>query len=656
MPKMKLILLMGALLTQSVFADETWILRLLENAQIEIGKLGGPERRCFSEPAPSVGFDQLNELFSKCATDICGPAQSNQVFSDLGLLNRKHQGLEIIKERYKADIADIIHDYIEMATREEKARAENVKKIFARSGNKIPLDPQTNYIRNLKTAWHFQKATKLKRIGRTFAFDPIATRANLNKLPETVADEIVKFYSQAFDHAIYGKRYLSNVSIQMRRIEPEIILKGYYPKLSLKDALLTDAKAYLPYLESVKSSPEYTALNKLGLLTDSVLDDESMHLASKGEELNADQLKRYFRVRNEVDRLLMYFQGLDRKYYTENLIFGTPEDFIRFTNLPERIEQFLTAMDSPDERKKLEAPIVEKCLSNYLTMMSQLPSEDEINQYDKTISQAKIQLRQKVLPYFSTETQLNLNSAINSIEIKNFAKSPDRYHQSFKTGLIGIKGDLFKSAPLTPETAANWDIYREYDMGRVLAKLNSYCRSQIIPAYSDKQLKGTSGIEVGWGSIKNPGIGKGNFMHEVGHLIEDVFEANQVSEKSKGKYLNTRACLNARYKGEPNYRPGFYESEDWADLVSALARNSTDPNNYCINLRKSADGENYVDLSLKNSNVNDVHSAALFRILHIEQVSRGTLPDSCMEAILKVKTPPNFSSCLQKGDPVIEAH
>ena len=156
-------------------------------------------------------------------------------------------------------------------------------------------------------------------------------------------------------------------------------------------------------------------------------------------------------------------------------------------------------------------------------------------------------------------------------------------------------------------------------------------------------------------TIKHKDAG-GICYHELGHKLF-YFMKYQNNCTDKSQFAMTRACLlsihselSADEMAEET-KVGLsgldtkYESEDWADLISAQVDDKRS-NFACLFAQKLKD-EDYKQLSLKNTDSGDPHSSDLFRLLHLNFLKNGKTPVQCAQALSLRGEQPNFKNCLQ---------
>ena len=157
-------------------------------------------------------------------------------------------------------------------------------------------------------------------------------------------------------------------------------------------------------------------------------------------------------------------------------------------------------------------------------------------------------------------------------------------------------------------------------------------------------------------------MGAGIFVHELAHAIGNYFENNVVSKKSFESYNNLRICLNdmqhtkASNKEEVRqyledygavstvvHRMCQYTEEDWADFISATVTGNSNPNYGCFLVKQNSNA--YTSSEVYKTEDSGCHSPKFFRLLHMQMVKNGSLPNSCHVAASDENIPLTFKKC-----------
>ncbi len=151
------------------------------------------------------------------------------------------------------------------------------------------------------------------------------------------------------------------------------------------------------------------------------------------------------------------------------------------------------------------------------------------------------------------------------------------------------------------------------------------------------------------------GDASGVCFHEMAHKLFHFMKYENTCDKTK--FGKVRACLLSNHTelsseemieqlkaGLQVHGETKYESEDWADLISAQVDEKE--NNFACLFAQKLQAEDYKELSLKNFNDSGPHSSDLFRLLHLNFLKNGKIPAQCEQALSARGEKANFKNCL----------
>jgi len=161
---------------------------------------------------------------------------------------------------------------------------------------------------------------------------------------------------------------------------------------------------------------------------------------------------------------------------------------------------------------------------------------------------------------------------------------------------------------------------------------------QILESYydysvlSDKEIPGPF-IEVSLFTLSSD-HGASVIAHEMGHKMDENRNLLQQKENQQ-KFREVEACLSTLHPEKPaetkeydflgeTLFPGFYFSEDFADLISGKSYEKRKSVNIGCSLISSME---YTPLM--NQSDTDSHSSHLYRILHSDVIKNGTVTPQC---------------------------
>jgi hypothetical protein len=156
-------------------------------------------------------------------------------------------------------------------------------------------------------------------------------------------------------------------------------------------------------------------------------------------------------------------------------------------------------------------------------------------------------------------------------------------------------------------------------------------------------------IKVSWSVLKDFPRFKSVFAHEMGHQIYylirgGIHDDNSHSIGSFNKVKEIVSCVSSIHgKVNDEYdmwdqngdhaelKISQYTVEDFADHFSAYVEKGSEMNMACV--FPTQENNEYKELSLTNPLETDSHSAHSFRIMNIEFLKKGQLPESCKEVL-----------------------
>ncbi|OFZ26418.1 MAG: hypothetical protein A2381_04950 [Bdellovibrionales bacterium RIFOXYB1_FULL_37_110] len=294
------------------------------------------------------------------------------------------------------------------------------------------------------------------------------------------------------------------------------------------------------------------------------------------------------------------------------------------------------------------------CLSNLLSLKNYNTDTIDLNKISRMEKRSKDLARENFISYFSLPTQKILNENLNKLF---FVPSPQKEElkKDFWKKIKDTVQEVSHEANRTNEfgTSANRNTITSFK-DDWFNKLKYACtiETEII---SDYTITEAGGIVVGVGSLDNELFGIPTMLHEIGHNLSSVLSQDaKISKISRNLYHMTNQCLDGLHKevtfkpsltNSKDYIQGQYIEEDCADLVEGLSMEPGKPNAWCF----IADGLPPNKLNLVNEFIDDPHSSVLFRLIHIEKLKNGAIPDECTSALKQIKQEIVDKSCLSES-------
>jgi hypothetical protein len=614
---------------------------------------------CMSDTNVGVSTQELEKSLSACATQICGKAKRRNFADEF---RRKALGLIEGDTEFLKQVVSSMKRKVEA----EKVKVQILENLL-RSPWRIHLDssyyPAANFVRQL-----LSDAIPVVKYERgKISVDRDATKKKFKALPLALREKFL-----AFDELFYeSSAYLD--AVQRLQLPIEIYMRNRYPNLSFEEALKLDAEGIKKTLETLKKNPSFRIWTKLIKSFDSNEEQKRVEALASGEHLSPDDLESYNKSMVEFtfgSEILLHPESYGSLLSS---LLEPIETFIKNSDIEKKVAAYKGVI------LKLEKALNEGDWSNtnlvgtyfgmqgaYEAQISIAPTNEDIATVgEELVRKAKEQIRQKFLPHFSKKSQAILNSAIDSIKFK-FPKTRDQIIHSVKSrfeALDKANSEYINKNMKRPVSMYNSEDLLEFysysrwtaqelfkDLEEAIGKVN-------LCPFEDQAYRDYFGIEVSAASLKGPESGLFVLKHEIGHLLMNALKTSEISEESKAIFGKIGECLDKRYQEEPNYKRNHYLSEDWADLVSGSTFENESLNGACALLSKTErDSVTKYEVGLNSNTDSDPHSAALFRVLHVEQLMKGKLPPKCEKALDLLSTPPDFSSCLELSDSIQDSN
>jgi hypothetical protein len=641
-----------------VWAGNEKILKKMNETTNAIKGLSPATHSCLTERIPEISETQFEQLFATCAIDLCGHPKTKKLSNDYYPNEdywKTSQGKRILSP-YENEIIPIAKKIITIVLEKHKQELIQSQQLLENDKN-LNIKSSDYYLHNAFFFLNHMSKLGWKIENNILTIDPEHSRKNLHDLPKEVAERFLTASIEFLDTS-FGKEYrtllLSYANLRKENLFDQAqLFDQLHPGLALKDALIKDATDLEKKILELKTTEFYKAMEELKSFdSDELVKLDFVRSVAKGANLTASEIDNY--LGTKMTSFLLFRLGLERKslsHLNNELIIGDAKSFTETTEFKKKLN------DSIDKSNSERTSIIYKALvqfgSTYANESAISPTQDQITEAERLVHIIKDAMEQKLLPYFSKETQGLLQHTINKTSFK-FPESMEQYHNKIKKKLELRLVELEKHAKASEninKKALLYSIYSDFDLLKDLqSEFDLSKGSQTLFTDNLHTINGT--IEISKGSVLAPELGRSVILHELGHRISyEVFQKPGVSEASKKLFNDVRECLDERYADEPNYEKfkGRYVEEDWADLVSALALDSPDETYSCAFFARSEEGQGYTPMGLLQTSETDTHSALLFRALHIHRARHPQFPESCEKALKSLKNPPDFSSCFSRA-------
>jgi len=296
-----------------------------------------------------------------------------------------------------------------------------------------------------------------------------------------------------------------------------------------------------------------------------------------------------------------------------------------------------------NEIKKKDGKI--SCLSAYRLNLLTLPTAKQVAALNEAISDVKKNIAEKWASKYSSNTQAKIAEYLGKAEFFLRLTKEDysiglkqQIQREIQTKTINAKlkikdRESYAFLMLLGSYIKNFEI-SESEKETESQEYSDICNNFKISPLNDANYTILGKIQVSYTSAHALEMGKGVLAHELGHGISQIFKANLASDKSSKKHQGFLTCLAAQH----NTNGPHYVEEDYADWVAA---NIITENKACLYPHSFSSKTP----QLENEDKNDTHSSNFFRLMHIESVQRGKIPDECNTFLVQQLTPKDFLSC-----------
>ena len=304
-----------------------------------------------------------------------------------------------------------------------------------------------------------------------------------------------------------------------------------------------------------------------------------------------------------------------------------------------------------------------KCRTAFEMAQQVLPSQKDLDVFKTKVDGLKNSFLDKTKSLMCESSAKNYQSQVSSWTA-NFPLTKEQYLANMKSslnrGLAEAKKwkDQYDEIDRSPEKDTIYAIgvaTLKPEYNGLTSSSDDICDNLMTNIVPDATNYFSNSFITGPMTIKHKDAG-GICYHELGHKLF-YFMKYQNTCADKSQFAKTRACLlSIHTELSPDEiaeqaKAGLvggdtkYESEDWADLISAQVDDKAS-NFACLFAQKLKD-EDYKQLSLRNADSSDPHSSDLFRLLHLNFLKNGKTPAQCEQALSARGEKANFKNCLQ---------
>lgn len=367
---------------------------------------------------------------------------------------------------------------------------------------------------------------------------------------------------------------------------------------------------------------------------------------------------------NQTNTVLSLFSSISTDPELKKLLDSPPIDINKVASdlgieklLKDRIERQKSVLSGTN------SAVAAKCKVAFSMAQEGLPTKKEVDSFKTTVEKIKNTFFSKTKNLICSESTKKYETEVSSWSA-SLPLSREQHLANMKSSLnVGLEKskkwkDQYDEIERSPFKDTLYSIgiasLRE-DYSESTSSADDICKSLMPNLLPDATNYFSKAFVAGPLVVEHKDAG-GICHHELGHKLF-YFMKYQNTCGDKSEFSKIRSCLLSNHTEltteETLVETGRialggdskYESEDWADLISSMVDTKT--NNFaCLFARKLKD-EDYSALSLRNIDNSDPHSSDLFRLLHLNFLKNGKIPEQCESALTARGEKVGFKNCLQ---------
>lgn len=475
----------------------------------------------------------------------------------------------------------------------------------------------------------------------------IDTDKTLANFPN-LSDEDRKWLPNAFQEFYRLPMFRDSAMIGQRSVAS--IYEEKYPGLSLQEAL----KKHASETESAYNTVREKSLRTLHFpegVFDDIYPKRLIQAIEKGEVPDEASIEAFFSQAAMVTGINQVLEHPESYPWIKARKTTDLSMFLKSGKVLEHVHQFNEFLKNEGALGAAITQIYNQCLANYSMNMNGLPSQKDLVGARDIFSDVKNHVSDRFLGKLSTRSAALLREKLNGVEAylpSTSEEFDDDFFEGLKTETESAKTQLKSVTELAanrPESFKEFLLPNIYDLAsddwtpesHLQKNEMNYCKDRELATLNDRAQMTDHVFWVGWLSIKSPKVGKVVMAHELGHLMESYLKNEKISDESRENFQKAETCLTDLH---PNDK---FLAEDFADLVSGISYPEYNVGCGLLGFQKQDAPD---ALSVVNSDDDDTHSSDFFRLLHIEQIHQGKLPQLCTDALNAKEPKVNFKSCL----------
>lgn len=434
----------------------------------------------------------------------------------------------------------------------------------------------------------------------------------------------------------------------------------YYPGVKFKERVDEVLASFDAKRKKIESDPELINLSNLNEFKEMISGEKLKSHFTSSDQINPDLIDEL----NNTNSVINLFVSMSTDPELKVLLDSPPID-IKKASAELGTEKLL--LDRIEKQKSILAgtnkAVPAKCKVAFAIGQEGLPTQKQVDAFKTKVNAIKEKFFNGTKSIMCSESTKKYEEAVN-IWTASVPLSREQHLANMKASLSRAldKSKRLKQQVEEINSSPLKDIYysvgiaslRE-DYSDPVSSADEICKNLMPNLIPDATAYFSNNFVVG-PMVVNHDEASGICHHELGHKLFH-FMKNQNGCSDKSDFSRIRSCLLMNHTELTSKEllveiskttlggHSKYESEDWADLISSIVDDKV--NNFaCLFVRKLKD-EDYLSLSLRNSDSSDPHSSDLFRLLHLNFLKNGKIPYVCEQALGARGEKANFKNCLQ---------
>jgi hypothetical protein len=638
----KIILFFLVCLSSSVLMAD--LKEKIEEINVMVKNTGSTQEDCSTCSVASAGLGVDNgSMMRSCVESIC----KNKSFSLADTLNKIYEGTTKANPTYDGEITPLINAITKEDANDQITRG------------------------NTYAEW-IKNPPDLKKPGAIRVFNMFVTLNSFSKFKFSVADgkpviDVAKSRSAFSDLSddefnkkvqIGGKILSSLLDKEITETDPARVQLIYGNNFKSKvDEVIA---SFADKQKQIENDPELGFIVKLQAFKQ-MASGEKLKPQFSTDQINPDAIENL----NQANSVLNLFVAISKDPDLKKMLDSQPIDIKKaIVSLgTEKLLKDRTALQQAVLSGSTPA-LSAKCRTAFEMAQQVLPSQKDLDLFKAKVNGLKSNFSDKTKSLICDSSSKNYQDQIFSWSA-NFPLTREQYLINMKAsltrGLAEAKKwksqyDEIDSSPDKDTIYAIWVSSLKPEYNNVTSFSDDICDNLMTNIVPDATNFFSNSFVTGPMVVKHSDS-DGICYHEMGHKLF-YYMKYQNTCTDKAWFGKARACLLSNHtelspeeiaeqaKMALIGGDSKYESEDWADLISAQVDDKA--NNFACLFAQKLKDEDYKALSLRNADSSDPHSSDLFRLLHLNFLKNGKIPTQCEQALSTRGEKANFKNCLEK--------